>query len=243
MKKLLVLIPALMLTLGTTHGETTGEFKNATELGIVIQSGNADVQNFAAKTLFDYIQGKNKYSLRGEYYNGKVSGAVASESTLLELKYDRLLTERLGFFMAARYEHDRFRGFEERWELEPGLKYVFLDGEVYKLFTEQGYTYRNESAYLPGPGTGPSSDFHFWRAYLEGSAILTDSISGKIWIKNLLNLQNSSDYEFSFEPSLDILLANNFTLALSYRGIYDNVPVGLAKKYDSIYMTTLKVKF
>lgn len=224
-------------------------WSSESEVGIVVNDGNAESQSVSLKNLTKYkITDKDTFSFRGEYFQseGMIGGVkqLTSENSLLETKYERMMSEMFGLFGTASWAKDNFRGFEDRFEFGPGLSYYFIKSDDRNVFTEHGYLYRNETAYVAGPTEGPSNTISFYRAYVEGNAKFTPTLSGRLWAESKLNMENTEDVEVRVEPSLSVMLYGNFSLGLAYRYSFDNVPptAGLLR-VDTMYMTTLKAKF
>lgn len=224
---------------------------NESEAGVVVNQGNTESQAVTLKSLSKYtLLEKYNLSLRGEYYQtkGEVGGVseLTSENSLVELKGERLFNEHLGAFAIGSWSKDNFRGFEDRLEGGVGLSYHFIKSDTLTFFTEQGYSFRQETAYVSGPATGPKTDTSFWRAYFEATNKFTETLSAKLWVESKLNVEDTEDVEIRIEPSLDVILYGNFSLGLAYRVSFDNVPpeaTPAKERIDHLYTTTLKVKF
>lgn len=238
----------LMLTISQI-GLAAENWSSENEAGVVVNQGNAESQAVSLKSLNKYkLTEKDNFALRGEYNQskGQINGTteLTSENSLVELKYERLISEMFGAFIIGSWSKDNFRGFEQRYEFGPGLSYHFIKSDNRNFFTEQGYLYRRDTAYLIGPATGPKSTINFYRAYFEANNKFNEALSGKIWVETKLNLEDTEDVEVRVEPSLDVILSGNFSLGLAFRYSFDNVPaIATALRVDKMYMTTLKAKF
>lgn len=247
--KLIFLGWALSSLLFSFNASAAENWSSESEVGIVVNDGNAESQSVSLKNLTKYkFTEKDSLTFKGEYFQseGMINNVkeLTSENSLLELKYESLVSEMFGFFGTGAWSKDNFRGFESRYEIGPGLSYYFIKSDDQNIFTEHGYLYRSETEYLVGPDSGPTSDISFYRAYVEGNAKFSPTLSGRLWAESKLNLENTDDIEARVEPSLSVMLYGNFSLGLAYRYSFDNVPAkaGL-KKVDTMYMTTLKAKF
>lgn len=226
-------------------------FSSESEAGVIVNQGNTESQSVTLKSLNKYTLLEHyNLSLRGEYFQtkGEVGGVseLTSENSLVEAKAERLFNEKLGAFAIGSWAKDNFRGFEQRIEGGLGLSYHFIKSDELKFFTEQGYSFRQETAYIAGPASGPVSDISFWRSYFELSHKFTDTLSAKVWLESKMNLEDTEDIEVRIEPSLDVILSGNFSLGLAYRLSFDNVPPDATparERLDHLYTTTLKVKF
>lgn len=241
---------AITITTQSLWAQDNG-LTSESEAGVVVNQGNTESQAVTLKSLNKYtLLEKYNFTLRGEYFQtkGEIGGVseLTSENSLVEIKTERLINEKLGTFAIGTWAKDNFRGFEQRLEAGLGLSYHFVKTDELTFFTEQGYSFRNETAYVPGPASGLETDTSFWRAYFEATRKISDTLSGKVWLESKLNLESTEDIEVRFEPSLDVILSGNFSLGLAYRISYDNVPPESAppkERLDHLYTTTLKVKF
>lgn len=224
-------------------------WSSESDAGLVINQGNTETQSVSLKTIYKYkLLSSNNFTLRGEYFQSKgmVGGTseLTSENSLVELKYERLVSEMFGTFLVTTWSKDNFRGFENRYEIGPGLSYHFIKSDNKNVFTEHGYIFRSETEHVAGPASGKKDTINFYRAYFEANTKFNDSLSGKFWAESKLNLENTEDIEVRLEPSLSVMLTGNFSLGLAYRYSFDNVPssTGL-KRVDTMYTTTIKAKF
>ncbi len=232
------------------------EWKTESDLGFVSQSGNTKQENAVLKTKLTKESGKNSYTIHGEYINstGETNGINArlAESANAGLKYVRTVSDTLGVFGAALWEKNRFAGYENRYSGDLGFKYNIIKTESYSLFNESGYRYRSQFEWEPGDGHGPKTESHFARIYFEASKKISETSSLKLWVENLIDFEDSENYEVNFEPSIDVALGEflsaekpaRVSLKVAYKGMYDNVPAadGL-KKFDSILSTGIKVVY
>lgn len=224
-------------------------WSSESEAGLVVNSGNAESQSVSFKTLNKYkLTDKDELVFKAEYFQseGMVDfiKQLTSENTLVELKYSKVFHDLFGAFIVTSWSKDNFRGFENRFEVGPGLSYHFIKSEHKNLYTEHGYLYRQETEYEPGPARGANSNINFYRAYFEGNKKFNPTLSGKLWLESKLNIENTEDIEVRVEPSLSVMLTGNFSLGLAYRYSFDNVPASKGfLRVDTMYMTTLKAKF
>jgi putative salt-induced outer membrane protein YdiY len=242
----------ITLSFLTLHGTLTlaaEAWSSESEVGLIVNEGNAESQSVSLKNLTKYkLTEKDTFTFRGEYFQseGTVDGVTlrTSENALLETKYEKMFSELLGGFATVSWSKDNFRGFEDRFEVGPGLSYYFIKSDNRNFHIENGYLFRQETANLPGPASGDTNNISFYRFYSEANAKISPTLSGKLWVESKLNLEETEDVEVRVEPSLSVMLYGNFSLGLAYRYSFDNVPptAGL-ERVDTMYMTTLKAKF
>lgn len=237
------------VSLGLNSTFAAENWSSESELGLVVNNGNAKSQSVSVKNLSKYkLTDKNTLGFRGEYFQseGVVAGVnqLTSENSLIEFKDEHMVSEMFGAFATISWAKDNFRGFEERFEVGPGLSYYFIKSDARNFFTEHGYLFRQETAYIPGPPSGDTFDINFYRAYVEANAKLSPTLSGRVWVESKLNVEDTEDIEVRVEPSVSVMLYSNFSLGLAYRYSFDNMPPDPALlSVDTMYMTTLKAKF
>ncbi len=247
----LVLFLAFILVFSSPRTILAAEkWSSESELGLVVNTGNAESQSVSIKNFTQYkLTTKDTFSFKGEYFQSEGLDdndikILTSENSLLEFKYENLVSERMGVFATTSWAKDNFRGFEQRLEVGPGLSYYFIKSDLANILTEQGFLYRQDTSYLEGPGSGETRNVNFYRGFYEGNKKFSPTLSGKFWLETKLNVENTEDIEVRIEPSLSVMLYGNFSLGLAYRYSFDNVPpkAGLLR-VDTMYMTTLKTKF
>jgi putative salt-induced outer membrane protein YdiY len=248
-KSIVVYTFITLLSITGSFSYAAENWASESELGLVVNQGNAESQSVSVKNLSSYkLTEKDTFTFKGEYFQseGVVGGVnqLTSENALAEVKYERMISEMFGAFATTSWSKNNFRGFEDRFEFGPGLSYYFLKSDNQNLFTEHGYLFRQETAYLPGPPSGDRNSISFYRAYVEGNAKISPTLSGRLWVESKLNVENTEDVEVRIEPSLSVMVYGNLSLGLAYRYNFDNVPpeAGLLR-VDTTYMTTLKAKF
>ena len=193
-------------------------------------------------------------AFRGEYFQAEGRGKsphnmllpqqIISENSILELKHKYSWIQNLGVSGLVTWSKNRFKGFENRYEWGWGFSYDFIKSDDTYLFTEQGYLFRTETAYIPGPSKGPQNNSHLWRSYFEAYQRVNETLSGKVGGELKLGVDNIEDLEIHIEPSLEVLLSRNVSFAFSYKYSFDNLlPKGVIHHEDHIYMTHLRAKF
>jgi hypothetical protein len=84
-------------------------------------------------------------SIIGNYGQGAPPGAAIVETTENaqgRLRYDRYILKHMSLFLIGTGRHDRFQGLDFRLNIDPGLKYLFLDEKTTSLWGEIGYDFQ-----------------------------------------------------------------------------------------------------
>lgn len=119
-------------------------FSGDAELGFTHLSGNTNSQTLIGKTRLTWLTGDFTHSLRGEVRNVSKDGETSAEQYLVAGR------ERYDFngphyvFGFARWEKDRFAGYDQQLSVIGGYGRQLLEGSRHSLSLEAGPGYRND---------------------------------------------------------------------------------------------------
>lgn len=119
-------------------------FSGDAELGFTHLSGNTDSQTLIGKTRLTWLTDDFIHSLRGEVRNVSKDGETSAEQYLVAGR------ERYDFngphyvFGFARWEKDRFAGYDQQLSVIGGYGRQLLEGSRHSLSLEAGPGYRND---------------------------------------------------------------------------------------------------
>ncbi|RUR35500.1 DUF481 domain-containing protein [Vreelandella populi] len=119
-------------------------FSGDAELGFTHLSGNTNSQTLIGKTRLTWLTGDFTHSLRGEVRNVSKDGETSAEQYLIAGR------ERFDFsgphylFGFARWEKDRFAGYDQQLSVIGGYGRQLLEGSRHSLSLEAGPGYRND---------------------------------------------------------------------------------------------------
>lgn len=216
------------------------EYKNESEAGVVISSGNSRSQSLSFKQNVSSIWSRNTLGFKGNFLQSKSFGVLSAKRWDLELRYDRKLNEKLSVFAAQGVESDRFAGFLQRYNSDIGPRYRVLEIEKKWLWlAELGYRYSRERR---TNGERVSKDQV--RAYTEINHQWSETAATKYWVEYLPNFSNTSDWAISSELSVSAAMNAHLSVKLAYLVKYDSQPApGALDKTDTLYTTALVAKF
>ncbi|MEM6459910.1 MAG: DUF481 domain-containing protein [Planctomycetota bacterium] len=109
------------------------------EAGLTGSDGNTDNLNLYAAFRTDYEDDTDRWLIRASIFYGEEDGENTRNEWDTELFKDWLLPDEDYFFWAnAKYEHDRFTGWEDRVSAFAGLGYDLVDEDTYNLLGRVG---------------------------------------------------------------------------------------------------------
>lgn len=119
-------------------------FSGDAELGFNQLSGNTDSRTLIGKTRLTWITGELTHSLRGEVRNVSKEGNTSAEQYLVagRERYDFNGPHYL--FGFARWEKDRFAGYDQQLSAIGGYGRQIIEGERHYLSLEAGPGYRHD---------------------------------------------------------------------------------------------------
>lgn len=215
------------------------QLTNESELGIASANGNTKTQTYTFKQLNDYKWRSNVVSLKGRYLNARANGIETARYLMTGLRYEKIVSSRLGFFAGETFEKDKFAKIDKRFITDLGAKYRFIDTEFTKFFSELGYRYMHEDRL-----DQTQSFSNFGRVYTEWEHKWNPSFSTKYWAEYLPNFTENKDWLFNSEISVSAMLNSIFSLKTGVLLRYDHSPApGVKYKTDTLFSTALVAKF
>ena len=215
------------------------EFKNESEAGVVVTTGNSKTQSYNIKQMSQYSVGKNLLRFDGKYLNAKQKGVLSAENWLLGLRFEHEISAMFSGFLAQSLESDKFAGYLQRYNTDLGGKY-FLDKKEKEFvwFFEGGYRYTREH------GTNDvTKKYQKARLYSEVEKYWVKTSSTKLWIEYIPNFTVNKAWQINGEASVSSALDSVFSVKSAYLVQYSNDPAPGAVKSDSTFTMSLVAKF
>lgn len=119
-------------------------FSGDAELGFTHLSGNTNSQTLIGKTLLTWLTGKFTYSLRGEVRTVSKDNETSAEQYLVAGRERYELDGPHYLFGFARWEKDRFAGYDQQLSAIGGYGRQILANASHTLSLEAGPGYRHD---------------------------------------------------------------------------------------------------
>lgn len=119
-------------------------FSGDAELGFTRLSGNTDSQTLIGKTLLTWLTGNFTYSLRGEVRNVTKDDKTSAEQYLVAGRERYELDGPHYLFGFARWEKDRFAGYDQQLSAIGGYGRQILENDTHVFSLEAGPGYRHD---------------------------------------------------------------------------------------------------
>ena len=125
-------------------GEESPTFSGEAELGYTHLSGNTDSQTLIGKSRLSWLNGDWTHTLRGEVRNVTRDGETSAEQYLLSGRERYDFDDAHYAFGFARWEKNRFSGYDQQSTVIAGYGRDVIDGERHRLSLEAGPGYRHD---------------------------------------------------------------------------------------------------
>jgi putative salt-induced outer membrane protein YdiY len=136
-------------------------------------------------------------------------------------RYDYKLSERLFYTAGAGWERNRFSGIENRWVVDTGLGYVFLNSARTSFRGAAGITYTSEDFAVDDGGDGSfigaRVGWDFRHKLLETTTFTHSFIFDQ-------SFEDGSDSRFDAQFGLHVAMNTKLGLKVNWRILYDNQP-------------------
>ena len=120
-------------------------FKNESEVGLVMTSGNTDAKTTNAKEVTSYEFNKNTFKNTAAFFRSKNSGVESANAWSFGIRYERALSERFSIYIGQSLDADKFQNIRQRYNSDIGGKYMIRKTDQLDWFTEAGYRFTKEN--------------------------------------------------------------------------------------------------
>ncbi|HEX4922963.1 MAG TPA: DUF481 domain-containing protein [Bdellovibrionales bacterium] len=238
-------ILAAIMVFASLSAVAEERFKNESELGVSVVSGNANTESYSLKQLSSYdLDGLNKLHAQGRYNQGRTSGVETARAWGAALKYERALSDLWSAFLSQTAESDVYANYVQRNSTDLGAKYYFTKNDKLEHFAEAGYRYQYTQYVVQAADVEPADNAV--RLYTEASYKLSPSASAKLWVEYIPSMKDREVYLLNAEPSVSAILSETFSLKTSYLVKYQNPSKStrtLASYTDTTFLTSIVAKF
>jgi hypothetical protein len=195
----------------------------------LLSTGNSNLLAGSVNGKFDMRRGDNGFgaSVVGNYGQTALTDDdwhVTTENLQGRLRYDRYLADRMSLFLIGTARHDRFEGLDVRFNVDPGVKYLFVNSDATKLWAELGYDFeydinRTDAITTTDPTTmmlartgDKTRTDHSARAFLGFRQAFNKDVTFSTGLEYLQSFVDSSQNRINY----DALVAANLGAGFSF---------------------------
>jgi putative salt-induced outer membrane protein len=176
-------------------------------------------------------------SVLGNYGQGAAPGSEVvetAENIQGRLRYDRYVLDHMSVFLIGTGRHDRFQGLDFRLNIDPGVKYLFVDEKTTSFWAELGYDFQYDvrrddalavfNAMMVQTGTLPKTAIdHSSRAFVGYRHAFNEQVTFSTGLEYLQSFLSDTNYDYRL--NFDALLAAKIGAGLS-------IGAGVSVRYD-----------
>ncbi len=232
-----------------------------------LATGNSRLLAATANGLFETRFGDNSLgaSFLGNYGQGAAPGAAVVETARNvqgRVRYDRYVTERASAFFIATGRQDKFQGLYFRLNLDPGLKYRFVDTPKSVFWGELGYDFQYDDRYngaryvLDANGNrvvDPVTDQWEWvdktaidhsvRAFVGAKRAFNEQVNLSAGVEYLQSVVDSKRSRLNFDLLFVAKVGSGLSVGLGFSARYDNDPLPGKQDLDTATTVSLLYSF
>ena len=219
--------------------DAPGTYANA-DLSYVLTSGNSsssslgfkgDVTHRWAKHSIGFATGglrassspDTRYAVGtpGDYEIVVPESELTAEAFYARGRYDYKLSDRLFYTAGAGWERNRFSGIDNRWLVDTGIGYIFLNNERTSFRGTAGVTYTSEDYTVDDGGDG---SFLGARLGWDFSQKLFQNTTFTHTLLLDENLEETDDLRADAQFGLHVAMSSKLGLKVNWRLLWDNQP-------------------
>lgn len=203
-------------------------------------------------------------SVLGNYGEGAPAGKpvqLTAENVQGRLRYDRYVVDEFAAFLINTGRHDRFQGLVFRYNLDPGVKYLFLKGATSALWGEAGYDFQydirrdadrvaldaNGNPVLDAGGFPVLIDKtradHSARLFAGFKHGFNKEVTLTAGVEYLQSVIDSTRYRLNFDTLFAAKVGGGLALGLGFSARYDHDPLPGKKDLDTSTIVSLIYAF
>jgi hypothetical protein len=188
-------------------------------------------------------------SLLGNYGQGAPPGSAiveTAENVQGRLRYDRYIIDQASLFLINTVRHDRFQGLEVRYNLDPGLKYLFLSAATTTLWVEGGYDFqydvREDSALQPvdamgapimgAPLLSKTATDHAVRLYAGFKHAFNEEVTLSTGVEYIQSFTDGTHHWINYDALFAAKVGGGLAVGVGFNVRYDSDPLPGKKTTD-----------
>ncbi len=263
MKKIVLLSLATTLMLSATDDVKKNELKTHTELSYVQTQGNTDTVAFALDFAGTKAWDKHSIKLDLDALYGTDNSIETKNKFLGEFNYDYHFADHFALNYLVGYKNDKFSGFEYQFYTGPGIKYIAFDSKVHKLNFQGNILYNldetmdeyfdangNEIKYPYPDGTvgatvvkGKSEDYTGYSLKGDYAWKITENFDFVQELSYRSAFEESDNYFAFSKTGVMAKISDMFSMGVSYKIDYTNLPPADKEYTDRTFMTSLIIDY
>ncbi len=262
-KTALISLAAGAALFGADAVKDPNAFVTHTELSYVQTGGNTDTTAFSLDFTGKKAWDTQSLKLDFDALYGTENSIENKNKLFTELNYDWQFAEYFTLNYLAGYKNDKFSGYEYQFYTGPGAKYIALDGKTFGLDFQGNVLYSadetmdkyydangDEIKYPYPDGTAgarvePGEFDGYYGAMLKGnfSWVIVEGFKFLQEASYRTSFEDGSNYFVYSKTAVESKISDMFSLGISYKIDYANLPPEGNERTDTTFMTSLIIDY
>lgn len=226
------------------------------------ETGNTQLLAATVNALVDTRRGANGFgaSLLGNYGQGATPGnspVETADNVQGRVRYDRYIIDQASLFLINTGRHDKFQGLEFRYNLDPGVKYLFLSASDNTLWVEAGYDFqydvREDNARVQLDPTGaPIPDApllskteinHSIRLFAGFKHAFNPAVTLATGLEYIQSVSDGKHRWLNYDALLAAKVWGGLAVGIGFSARFDDEPLPAKKEWDTSTTVSLIYAF
>lgn len=213
-------------------------YKTKTEISYSNTKGNTNTQRFGLDFHGERKRKKNTMTLDVSALQSSSNGVEDNNKWNALAQYDRDITKKLFFNYLIFYGEDKFSGFDYQFSTGPGLGYKAIRSDNHKLDLRANALYSKDD--IQGGGSNEYASwvagFNYKWAILENLDFFQDATFKS-------QFDHFENYFVYSKTAIESKLNSMFSLGMSYKVDYKNIPAEGRKRTDRVFLASLIINY
>lgn len=213
-------------------------YKTKTVLSYSNTKGNTDTTRFGLDFHGERKRKKNTITLDVTALQSSSNGVEDNNKWNALAQYDRDLTKKLFFNYLISYGEDKFSGFDYQFNTGPGLGYKAIDSDAHKLNLRANALYSKDDI-----ADGGTNEYASWVAGFNYKWAVLDNLDFLQEASFKSQFDHFENYFVYSKTAIESQLNGMFSLGLSYKVDYKNIPAEDRKRTDRVFLASLIINY
>ncbi len=213
-------------------------YKTKTVLSYSNTKGNTDTTRFGLDFHGERKRKKNTITLDVDALQSSSNGVEDNNKWSALLQYDRDLTKRIYFNYLVYYGEDKFSGFDYQFNTGPGFGYKAIDNETHKLKLHANALYSKDDIQ-----NGGTNEYASWVAGFKYTWAVLENLDFAQDASFKSQFDHFENYFVYSKTAIESALNSTFSLGMSYKVDYKNIPAEGRKRTDRVFLASLIINY
>ncbi len=213
-------------------------YSTKTELSYSNTKGNTNTERFALDFHAERKRMKNTIILDVDVLTSSSNGTEDNNKWLAVLQYNRDLSDRLFLNYLISYGEDKFSGFDYQFNTGPGLGYKAFKSDTQKLDLRSNLLYSQDKL-----DNGEKNDYASFLAGFEYKWQILENLSFLQDAFYKVEVDQSNNYFIVSKTAIESKINAMFSLGMSYKVDYKNMPSSGKKRTDRTFLASLIINY